>query len=98
MQEDDVTKLTGGALKDLKTLRKQKTNPSIRGHFILYPFFQTANKKEIMKENEPDKPVVKRSKIVPDGLPISCTSTSWSTVKNDEIFEKNQDRKFIQHC
>ena len=42
----------------------------------------------MMKENEPDKPVVKRSKIVPDGLPISCTSTSWSTVRNDEIFGK----------
>ena len=74
--------------------------PKHPGTFYPNPFFQTATKKEMMKENdnEPDKPVVKRSKIVPDGLPISCTSTSWSTVKNDEIFEKNQDRKFIQHC
>ena len=42
MQEHDVTKLTGGSLKGLKILRT----------FYPNPFFQTATKKEMMKENE----------------------------------------------
>ena len=81
--QDDVKKLTGGVLK------KQEVKPKHSGTFYPNPFFQTATKKETKKENEQDKPIVKRSNIVPGGLPNIDASTSWSTLNVTKKLDTN---------
>ena len=78
-------------MKHLKPPRIQEDKHKLPRNVYPNPFFQTATKKETMKENERDKPIVKKSKIVPGGLPISSRvalpSTSLSTKKLDTNFK-----------